>query len=224
MNILAIDTSTSCAGVALRYRGESLARSWVSQHNHGRELMPHILELLRSAGCEMSELDCVAVALGPGGFSAVRVGVSCALGIANPLGIRMVGIPTHYMQAYGHAISGCSDEAVHAVASLIPIGRDQLSAAEYALPIGNIDALSKLEIVSTDEVAARFEGSTVEFCGEGQQSVPELSGVDTGANHRSPEVMLDIAEATIRSGLERHWDIRPIYAREPTITRRRSVA
>lgn len=224
MNILAIDTSTSYAGVALRYRGESLARSWVSQHNHGRELMPHVLELLRLAGCEMSELDCVAVALGPGGFSAVRVGVSCALGIANPLGIRMVGIPTHYMQAYSHAMSGGCDEVVRAVVSLIPIGRDQLSAAEYALPIGNIDVSSTLEIVSTDEVAARFERATVELCGEGQLSVPELIGVDTAANRRKPEMMLDIAEATIRGGLERHWDIRPIYARDPTITRRRSVA
>lgn len=225
MNILAIDTSTSYAGVALQYRGDSWTRSWVSQHNHGRELMPHVLELLQSAGCHMSELDCVAVALGPGGFSAVRVGVSCALGIANPGGTTTVGIPTHYLQAYAyaHAKSGAVDAAPDAVVSLIPIGRDQLSAAKYAMPLGDIHASSEHEIVSVADIASRRGAEDMEFCGEGQFAVSSSLKLDSGVNPRRPEVMLEIAGATIRDGLERHWDIRPIYAREPTITRPRNA-
>ena len=225
MNILAIDTSTSYAGVALQYRGDSWTRSWVSQHNHGRQLMPLVLELLQSAGCHMSELECVAAALGPGGFSAVRVGVSCALGIANPGGTTMVGIPTHYLQAYAyaHAKGGAVNAASDAVVSLIPIGRDQLSAAKYAMPLGNIDASSEHEIVSVADIASRRKAEDMEFCGEGQLAVPASLKLESGANPRRPEVMLEIAVATIRDGLERHWDIRPIYAREPTITRPRIV-
>ena len=219
MNTLAIDTSTSFAGVALQCRGDSWTRSWVSQHNHGRELMPHILELLQSADCHMSELDCVAVALGPGGFSAVRVGVSCALGIANPGGTTMVGIPTHYLQAYAHTKSGGVNGVSDAVVSLIPIGRDQLSAAKYAMPLGNIDASSEHEIVSFADIASRREAEEVGLCGEGQLAVLASLNLESGANPRRPEAMLEIAEATIRDGLERYWDIRPIYAREPTITR-----
>ena len=223
MNILAIDTSTGYAGIALRCSGRSWTRSWVSEHNHGRELMPQILDTLELSGCAMSDLDCVAVALGPGGFSAVRVGVSCALGIANPRKTRMVGIPTHYLQAYAHAARQDGEMTAGSVVSLIPIGRHQLSAAEYSPPIGNIDASSRLEIVSAVDVASRLRDATVAVCGEGQLSVEEPPSSDMVPSPRPTEAMLDIAQQTIDQGLDDYWPIRPIYAREPTITRPRSA-
>ena len=221
MNILAIDTSTGYAGVALRCRGETRTRSWVSEHNHGRELMPQILEILELSGCAMSDLDCVAVALGPGGFSAVRVGVSCALGIANPRRTMMVGIPTHYLQAYAHMGIQGADPKASSVVSLIPIGRHQLSAAQYSLPIGDIRASSHLDIVSDVDAASRFSGGTVVTCGEGRFRIEASPGAEKVPNPRPPESMLDIAQETVRQGLEGHWPVRPIYAREPTITRPR---
>ncbi len=223
MNILAIDTSTGYAGIALRCQGKSWTRSWLSEHNHGRELMPQILDTLELSGCAMTDLDCVAVALGPGGFSAVRVGVSCALGIANPRQIRMIGIPTHYLQAYTHSAKHTGDMTAGSVVSLIPIGRRQLSAAEYSLPIGNIDASSRLEIVSAVDVAARSRDGAVAICGEGQLSIEGPPSSDMVPNPRPPEAMVEIAQQTIDQCLVDHWPIRPIYAREPTITRPRSA-
>lgn len=221
MNILAIDTSTSHAGIALRCRGESWTRAWTSEHNHGRELMPRIQELLESGGCAMSDLDCVAVALGPGGFSAVRVGVSCALGIACPQQIRTIGIPTHYLQAYSYATSDACNTTAGSVVSLIPIGRHQLSAARYALPLGDIRASSQVKIVSAADFASRLEREAMAVCGEGLLAIDESGDAEEQFDPRPPESMLDIAEDATRQGVDAYWPIHPIYAREPTITQPR---
>ena len=73
--LLAIDTSTRNASVALADGAALVAgRSWRSAVNHTTELMPAMAQLLDSRGVRPAELDAVAVALGPGGFSALRTG------------------------------------------------------------------------------------------------------------------------------------------------------
>ena len=222
MNILAIDTSTAWAGVALEFDGVRSSATWQSIHNHGRELVPAITEVMASANCDLSELDCIAVALGPGGFSAVRVGVSCALGIASPRGLTTVGIPTHYLQARaGIAALGPANPdggipkarganvQPAALVSAIPIGRHQSSTATFDFPLGPIDAPNELSICNKNELQGiATEGRTV--------VVDDSAGF---GSPRPPEVMLDIAIESMVNGLANVWPIRPIYAREPTITR-----
>ena len=56
-------------------------RSWRSAVSHTTELMPAVAQLLDRRGVRPAELDAVAVALGPGGFSALRTGLSAAKGV-----------------------------------------------------------------------------------------------------------------------------------------------
>ena len=102
MIILGIDTSTSFAGVGLSVDGVVTTESWYSRHNHGREVMPAVLRLLDAAAIKADDIDAVAVGLGPGGFSAVRVGIATANGLVAPRQTRQLGIPTHLTQAYPH--------------------------------------------------------------------------------------------------------------------------
>lgn len=229
MNLLAIDTSTALAGIALEFNGRRSSVTWQSAHNHGKELMPKLIALLDSAGCSASELDCVAVALGPGGFSAVRVGVSCAIGIASAGDITAVGIPTHYLQARafisGHGIASSTDskpclgygaEPPANLTSALPIGRNQFSLASYGLPLGAITASCSIEIGTADDLTLRVNEGRTTVCGEG---VPASARACAERHPRPPEVMLDIATESLDHELAGHWPIRPIYAREPTISR-----
>ena len=85
--LLAIDTSTAYAGVLLWDDGRPVySLTWRSAYNHTSLLMPAVRHSLQQLGISARELEAVAVALGPGGFSALRVGISAAKGLALPLG------------------------------------------------------------------------------------------------------------------------------------------
>ncbi len=83
MKILAIDTATPCASCALWADDGPVAASMVVAGRHQAEvLMPAIDELCRRAGWSVSDLDGVAVDIGPGLFTGLRVGLATARTIA----------------------------------------------------------------------------------------------------------------------------------------------
>jgi tRNA threonylcarbamoyladenosine biosynthesis protein TsaB len=90
--LLAVDTSTERAGIAL-YDGEVLAESvWRAGRDHGRHLMPAIQETMTRLGCQPSDLTAVAAARGPGSYTGLRVGLSVAQGLSVALGVPTYGI------------------------------------------------------------------------------------------------------------------------------------
>jgi tRNA threonylcarbamoyladenosine biosynthesis protein TsaB len=99
--LLALDTSTSQAGIALydgRVRTELI---WQAGRDHGRHLMPAVEEALRRIGLRPADLTAVAAARGPGSFTGLRVGLGVAQGLALALGIPMYGVGSLEVLAYG---------------------------------------------------------------------------------------------------------------------------
>lgn len=90
--LLAVDTSTTRAGLAL-FDGEVLAEStWLAGRDHGRLLMPAIQEAMRRLGRSPADLSAVAASRGPGSFTGLRVGLSVATGLSVALGIPAYGV------------------------------------------------------------------------------------------------------------------------------------
>lgn len=94
--VLALDTATEQAGVALvAADGRVLAaRSWLSRRRHTVELAPTVAELLEEAGVAAAGLGAVAVTLGPGSYTGLRIALSLAKGIGLAGGCPVLGIPT----------------------------------------------------------------------------------------------------------------------------------
>lgn len=94
--LLAIDTSTPRASVALADLQGNVQRELVAEPGvgHGAQLTPLIVQLLEVAQCEWSQLAAVAVAIGPGAFTGIRVGLATAKGIAQARNLPLIGIPT----------------------------------------------------------------------------------------------------------------------------------
>ncbi len=98
MNILGLDTSTAASAAAvLRSDGEGFARdpgpeAVGGRRAHSRELLPAAAAALEDAGISWSELDAVAVGVGPGAFTGLRIGLATAHGLAaaNALELRPV--------------------------------------------------------------------------------------------------------------------------------------
>ncbi len=125
--ILAIDTSTRNASVALAEGPRVVAgRSWHSLVNHTTELMPAVAQLMEGRRARPQELDAVAVALGPGGFSALRTGLSVAKGLAMAARIPIIGIGTLDLEAFPLRGSGLP------VCALLEAGRSEAASALIA--------------------------------------------------------------------------------------------
>ena len=118
--LLALDTSTRYASVTLADDDRVIAsRTWYSKINHTAELMPAVVQVLESRGLITGQLSGVAVALGPGGFSALRVGISAAKGLALVAKIPIVGVGTLDLEAYAYLESG------YPVCALLEAGREE---------------------------------------------------------------------------------------------------
>jgi tRNA threonylcarbamoyl adenosine modification protein YeaZ len=94
--IVAIESSSTDISLAVGDGdGTPLASdAWTSDRRQGHELLPRLMGLLSSRGLALQELAAVAVGIGPGSFTGLRVGMSVAKGLAMGVGCPIVGVPS----------------------------------------------------------------------------------------------------------------------------------
>jgi tRNA threonylcarbamoyladenosine biosynthesis protein TsaB len=99
--LLAIETSTELASVALLVRGKVIYREASGAQTHSQTVLPMIRELLAEAGIAMSACDAIAFGCGPGSFTGVRTACGVAQGLAYGADIGVVPVVT--LEAMAHA-------------------------------------------------------------------------------------------------------------------------
>lgn len=155
--VLAIDTSSAWAGVALHGpEGPEGSLSWRAERSHTVQLMPWVDRLLATRNATPRDLAGIAVATGPGSFTGVRVGLSAAKGAAMALGIPLVGVPTLFFTAWPHRHRGSAIRAV------ITLGRDRLGVAAYSPTDGGL----ALDWVRNSDTGGAAEAGPMLYCGE----------------------------------------------------------
>jgi tRNA threonylcarbamoyladenosine biosynthesis protein TsaB len=124
--ILAVDTSTEILGVAL-FDGQRIL--WeterVAHKRHTVELAPTVDAMLRGAGIKVAELTALAVTIGPGSFTALRIGIAFAVGMTQVSHIPLVGIPTLDVLATGQPVMD------GLLITVLRVGRGRVAAADY---------------------------------------------------------------------------------------------
>ena len=92
--LLALDTSTAVASVAL-YDGALRAETtWQAGRNHSAQVLPAAVRLLEDQGLGPRDLRAIAVATGPGSYTGLRVGLALAKGLAVALRLPLLGVCT----------------------------------------------------------------------------------------------------------------------------------
>ncbi|CVK21312.1 tRNA (adenosine(37)-N6)-threonylcarbamoyltransferase complex dimerization subunit type 1 TsaB [Sporomusa sphaeroides] len=95
MPILAIDTATLVSSVAIATTDTLVAELTIqTRKTHSERLMPHIASLLTMAEMPQTSLKAVAVSIGPGSFTGLRIGLATAKAFAYALKIPLIGVPT----------------------------------------------------------------------------------------------------------------------------------
>jgi tRNA threonylcarbamoyladenosine biosynthesis protein TsaB len=92
--VLALDCAVSGLGVALVQDGVRLAALREEGRDQAARLLPAVASVLRDGGVDRNELSLIAVTIGPGSFTGVRVGLAAARGLAVGLGVPLAGIST----------------------------------------------------------------------------------------------------------------------------------
>lgn len=93
--ILQIETSTASCSVALSRDGNTIALKEINEQNaHASFLTIFIGELMQQTGLSLKELDAVAVSMGPGSYTGLRIGVSTAKGLCYALDIPLIAVNT----------------------------------------------------------------------------------------------------------------------------------
>ena len=156
--LLAIDTSTRYAGIALAQDGQVISiRNWYSKTNHSANLIPAISDVLKQHEISIKDLDGIACALGPGSFSALRVGLSTAKALALADGIPLMGIKTLDLEAHAFLNNGIP------VNGICDVGRHEIAVASFEATGKQIEETT---IMKPEELIGRVKHLTI-FCGEG---------------------------------------------------------
>ena len=125
---LAIDAADDAPAVALAVDGVAgMVLAWESVRNHSVELLPNIDRLLAEAGRSKGDVDAIFVDLGPGGYAALRVGVSIAKALAHGLDVPIVGIGRLELDAW----SVHEDAAERRTIAVHRAGRGESAWAAY---------------------------------------------------------------------------------------------
>ncbi len=154
--LLAVDTSTSWMGLALydgtRVLGEM---TWQSKAHHTIELTPAIREILERCSARTSDLEALGVALGPGSFTSLRIGLAMVKGMALALRIPVVGVPTL------DALVAAQPVQETQLVALLQAGRGRLAAAWYEASAGRWQARGEPGITTAEELVLEFNRPTL---------------------------------------------------------------
>jgi tRNA threonylcarbamoyladenosine biosynthesis protein TsaB len=124
--LVAVDTSTAQVGLAL-YDGDSVLgeMTWTTRQHHTTELASALSGLLSRCGATMDMLHALGVAIGPGSFTSLRVGLSLAKGIALARRVPLIGIPTLDVIAAAQPLSK------HPLIAALQAGRKRIAFSVY---------------------------------------------------------------------------------------------
>lgn len=163
MRILAVDTAAKSCSVAIMAAG-SLSAELITlkDETHSKHLMELIHKVLGMAGFRVGELDGLAVTIGPGSFTGLRIGVSTVKGLAHALNKPVVGVSSLDALAWQ-----CADRS-HLICALLDARKGEVYSATYRFENDTLTQKS-LENVTAPEAAVEGLKEPCVFIGSGAQ-------------------------------------------------------
>jgi tRNA threonylcarbamoyladenosine biosynthesis protein TsaB len=177
--LLAIDTATAFAGIALMDAAEPRdALQWHTERNHTVELVPHVVEMLARNHLAARDVQAIAVAIGPGSYTGLRIGLSVAKGHCFVSGAALIGVPTLDISAQAYA-----PRADAMLCAVLQAGRGRLSACLYRASADGThwEAERRIPPGRIEELAAACTGQAVFFAGEIDDAAEQALRTQLGA-------------------------------------------
>lgn len=227
--ILNIETSTSVCSVALTSEGAILQHAEdFQERNHAVVLSGFIKEALDHLRRHEMALDAVAVSIGPGSYTGLRIGLSEAKGLAYALGIPLIGVPTLELMSVGVMFSRDDLPEGCLFAPMIDARRMEVYTAVYDLALQPLMEPSPL-VLDADSYGRFLDSAPLAFFGDGSDKARDLLGSHPGAVF-IPDVnplavdMVALSERAFRNGdfLDLAYST-PLYLKDFQATKPRNL-
>lgn len=220
MLILGISTSTAQVGCAIGgHEGVLGAIASSRGRRHAETLTPAIEFLCRQTRVELSDIGAVAVDVGPGMFTGLRVGVAAAKALAHARRLPMIGVTSLDLLAFPLRHSN------RRIVCAIDAGRGEIFHAAYRHSPGGVQRLADPAVSSPTDLAADLQASNGEtlLVGDGalrhHEHFSGLRGVDLadqGLANPSPGSLVQLAHArALREEFVTPTEVSPLYLRKP---------
>lgn len=151
--LLALDTATQLMSLAL-YDGFNLLaeQTWHTSYNHSVELAPTLQAILDRAGVTTDDLTVMAVCIGPGSYSGLRVGVSLAKGMAAVHHLPLVGITAL------DVIASAQPHYADGLIVVVQAGRERIIVGRYQWRKGHWAPRGEVQLMDWDTLLTSVDG------------------------------------------------------------------
>ena len=218
--ILALDTATRWTGLALHDGKQVIAeQGWRGLHTQTVELTPAIGQLLARSNINVADLRAVAVAIGPGSYTSLRVGLAVAKGLSLAHQIPLVGVPTLDITAASIGLRTGS------LVVVVEAGRKRVIAGMYRWQEKDGWQSSERPIIETWETLLFHLETSTTFAGEISPEAAKMIRaskkpfylVPAAASVRRAGFLAEIGWERIRQGLvDDAASLSPKYLRDPS--------
>jgi tRNA threonylcarbamoyladenosine biosynthesis protein TsaB len=220
MLVLGIESATQQVGAAIGgHEGVLAAAQTARGRRHAELLTPTIDFVRRSARIELDEISCIAVDLGPGLFTGLRVGVAAGKALAHARRLPMIGVTSLDLLAFplrhSHRRIVCALDA----------GRGELFHATYRQSPGGVQRVTEPEVSSPADLASDLQatGEEVLLAGDGAlryadafEDIRRVEMADKGEAYPLAGSLVQLAHArALREEFVSPAELTPMYLRKP---------
>jgi tRNA threonylcarbamoyladenosine biosynthesis protein TsaB len=220
MLILGISTSTAQVGCAIGgHEGILGAIHSTRGRRHAETLIPAIDFLCRQTRVDLSEIGAVAVDLGPGMFTGLRVGIAAGKALAHARRLPMIGVASLDLLAFPLRHSN------RRIVCAIDAGRGELFHASYRQSPGGVQRLTAPEVATPDDLASDLLATNEELLLVGDGALRHRDALDVGTRIElaDPGVaypqagsLVQLAHArALREEFVTPAELTPLYLRKP---------
>lgn len=220
MLILGIESATGSVGCAIGgHEGVLASVQTTRDRRHAELLAPQIQTACANAGVALGDLGAIAVDVGPGLYTGLRVGVTTAITMAHALRVPIVPVTSLDLVAYRMCHAG------RIIAAVIDARRGEVFHASYRCVPAGVQRLTEPAVASPDRLVSQMMADRVETLVVGDGAVRYRSmfegqgGVelaDPGFAHPSAECLVLLAHArALREDFVRPDEVEPLYLRRP---------
>ena len=220
MLILGIESAGSQVGCAIGGHEGVLASAHAGKgRRHAENLAPQIDFVRGQAGIQLSELGAVAVDVGPGLFTGLRVGIATAVVMSHALGVPMIPVTRHDLMAFPARWSR------RPIVTALDARRGELFTALFRKVPGGIQRVREVNVCTPDDLAAELEvaDEPALLVGDGAlryadtfHDIRRIEMAEQGLAQPSARSLVQLAHArAMREEFVQSWEVEPVYLRKP---------